>query len=172
MKRFFDLASLVLLLLMGVFAVQSYPRLPGRVPMHFNAAGQPDRWGGKEGLIVLFAVPAVMTAVLYLLVAAAPRLGQNARHVNIPHRAEFLKLPAEKQAVYWALYKEFFAALAASMNLLFYIFIRGSVEVALGSRSLLPLKAGLPALALMGVLMIFYFWRLMTVPGKLIRGEE
>jgi uncharacterized membrane protein len=172
MKRLYDLANLALLILIGVFAFRSTPRLPARVPMHFDMAGQPDRWGSREGLVTLFVLPAILTAVLYLMVSIVPRLAANPRSVNIPRKEEFLRLPAEKQEIFWALFKEFFAALAASLNLLFYVLLRGAVEVSLGAKGRLPLKNLFPALALMGVLMVYFVWRMMTLPGKLIRGEE
>lgn len=171
MKRLYDLANLTLLLLLGALAYQSYPKLPARVPMHFNRAGEVDRWDSREGLIVLLFLPAVLTAILYLVTRAVPGRRSAAR-LNIPHKAEFLKLPAEKQEIFWALMREFLAGLAAAMNLVFYVFNRGLFEVALGRRSLLPLKPGLGALALTGVLMVYYLWRMTTLPGKLVRGEE
>ena len=171
MKRVYDLANLTLCLLIGVLVYRAYPRLPERLPLHFNMTGQPDRWSGRGGLVVLFLMPLVLTAVFYLMAYLVPRLGAGARTVNIPHKEEFLRLPAEKRAVFWALFREFFAGFAAATNLIFYIFIRGTIDVALGAKSLLPFKAGLPAFVLLGLLMAFYLWRLMTLPGKLIRGE-
>jgi hypothetical protein len=143
MKRVYDLADLVLPLRLGTFAARAYPKLP-----------------------------AVLTAVLTLMVLLVPRLAADPRAVNIPHKAEFLKLPAEKQAVCWALYKGFFAALAASLNLLFYVLLRGAAEVALGSRTRLPLNGLLPVLAIMAGLMIYDVRRMVILPVRLIRGED
>jgi hypothetical protein len=170
MKRLYDLANCALLSLIGVLVVQSHPRLPARVPAHFNLAGRPDRWGAKNDLVVLFILPAVITVVLYVLMGLVARYKSGSRSLNIPHRQEFLRLPPDRQQPYWDLYREFFAGLAAGMNLLFYLFIKGSIDVALGTRASLPLKAGLPAFAVIGVLMVFYFWRLLAMPGRLIRG--
>lgn len=172
MKRLFDLANLALLVLTGVFVCQSYPRLPARIPMHFNMAGEPDRWGGRGGFIGLFVMPFVLTAVFYLLIRFIPGIGANARYLNIPHREEFLKLPAEKRDVYWGVLKEFFAGLAAAVNLLFYLIVRGTVRIAMGEASLLPFSSMLPALVALALVMAFYFRRLITLPGKLVRGEE
>ncbi|MGB8958429.1 MAG: DUF1648 domain-containing protein [Candidatus Aminicenantales bacterium] len=171
-KRLFDLANLALLALTGVFAYRWYPHLPARIPMHFNMAGQPDRWGGRGGFISLFAMPFVLTAVFYLLIRFLPGLGTNPRAMNIPHKEEFLKLPAEKRDIYWAVVKEFLAGLAAAINLLFYLIVRGATRIATGETSLLPFKLMLPALAAMALIMAFYFRRLITLPGKLVRGEE
>jgi uncharacterized membrane protein len=172
MKRLYDLANLTLLFLTGLLVYRAYPRLPERVPMHFGIAGRPDRWGGRESLVVLVVIPLVLTAVFYLLIRLLPRLGANPRTLNMPHKEEFFRLPQEKRDVYWALFGEFFAGLAVAINLLFYLIIQSTVRIALGEASLLPFRVMLPAFVLMALLMIFYLRRLFTLPGKLIRGEE
>ena len=45
--------------------------LPGKVPMHFNAAGTPDRWGGRSTLILL----PVIGFTTYLIVTLATHFG-------------------------------------------------------------------------------------------------
>jgi uncharacterized membrane protein len=172
MKRLYDLANLALMALMGGYVASAYPHLPDRIPMHFNMAGEPDRWGGRGGLVLLPVMAAVMTAGLYLVIRLLPKWAANPRYLNIPHKAELLRLPAEKQAVYWDVYREFFAALAAAMNLLFYLIVRATVRIATGSAELLPFRLMLPALILIAVILAYYFWRLITLPKKLIRGEE
>ncbi len=170
MKRLYDLANLILLVLTALSVKAAYPRLPERIPMHFDMAGRPDRWSGRSGLLVLLVIPVVMTGIFYLLIRLVPRFGANPRYLNIPHKAEFLRLPPEKQNFYWTLYREFFAGLTAALNLLFYLIIRATVQIATGQLSLLPFKLVLPALVALALIMLFYFWRLITLPGKLIRG--
>jgi uncharacterized membrane protein len=172
MKRLYDLANLALLALMGGYVASVYPRLPDRIPMHFNFAGQPDRWSGRGGLILLPVLAIVMTAVLYLVVRLTPKWAANPRYLNIPHKTEFLRLPAEKQAPYWNVYREFFAALAAAMNLLFYLIVRATARIAAGAADLLPFRLMMPALVAIALVMAYYLWRLITLPKKLIRGEE
>jgi len=171
-KKLFDLANATLLLLTVLFVYAWYAKLPARFPSHFDLAGNPDRWSGKGAFLVIVAVPFILTIVLYVLIRFMPRLASSPQRLNIPHKEEFLKLPAEKQMVYWALLQEFFAGLMAAINLLFYLIVRGTVRVAAGETSLLPLSAMLPALAAMALLMIYYFRRMFTLPGKLVRGEE
>ena len=45
--------SLVVLLGTAVFLVLYWRDIPQKVPMHFNAAGQIDRWGSKAELLIL-----------------------------------------------------------------------------------------------------------------------
>jgi uncharacterized membrane protein len=172
MKKLFDLANAAILFLLGIFVYAWYPKLPDRFPSHFDLAGNPDRWSGKGAFLVIVAVPLIMTLAFYILIRFMPRLAGNPQRLNIPHKEEFLKLPAEKQMVYWTLLREFFAGLMAAINLLFYLIIRGTVRVAAGQASLLPLSSMLPALAAMALLMVYYFRRMFTLPGKLVRGEE
>jgi hypothetical protein len=122
--------------------------------------------------VVLFVLAIAMTAVLYLIIGFTARMGKNPRYLNIPRKREFLALPEEKRAAYWVVTKEFFAALAVSVNLLFFLIIRGTVGIAMGKASLMPFKVMLPAFALMALALVYYTWRLITMPGKLIRGEE
>jgi uncharacterized membrane protein len=172
MKRLFDLANAALLFLLGLFVYAWYPKLPERFPSHFNLAGNPDRWSGKAAFLIIVAVPFILTIVFYILIRFMPRLASSPQRLNIPHKEEFLKLPAEKQMVYWTLLQEFLAGLMAAINLLFFLIIRGTVRVAAGQASLLPLSSMLPALAAMALLIIYYFRHMFTLPGKLIRGEE
>ena len=172
MKRLFDLANTTLLFLTALFVYAWYPKLPERFPSHFDLAGNPDRWSGTGAFLVIVAVPFILTLVFYILIRFMPRLAGSPQRLNIPHKEEFLKLPAEKQMVYWTLLQEFLAGLMAAINLLFYLIVRGTVRVAMGQAGLLPLSSMLPALAAMAMLMIYYFRRMFTLPGKLIRGKE
>ena len=172
MKRLFDLANATILFLTALFVYTWYPRLPERFPSHFDLSGNPDAWSGRGAFLVIVAVPFSLTIVFYILIQFMPRLASSPQRLNIPHKEEFLKLPVEKQMVYWTLLQEFLAGLMAAINLLFFLIIRGTVRVAAGQASLLPLSSMLPALATMALLMIYYFRRMFTLPGKLLRGEE
>ena len=55
--------SLLVLLGTAVFLVLYWKDIPQKVPMHFNAAGQIDRWGSKAELLIL----PVIALLLYLL---------------------------------------------------------------------------------------------------------
>lgn len=172
MKRLYDLLNLALLVLMGTTVFTAYPKLAARIPMHFDFAGRPDRWSGRSGLIVLLASSAVMTAVMYVIIGLTAKWAANPKYLNIPRKGEFLRLPEEKRAAYWAVYREFFAALAVSVNLMFYLILQGTVRIAEGASSLLPFKVLAPALAVMALVLAYYVRRLIVMPGRLIRGDE
>lgn len=43
-----------------VYLIVKWGSLPDKVPMHFNGAGEVDRWGGKGGLLVLPVIGAAL----------------------------------------------------------------------------------------------------------------
>jgi uncharacterized membrane protein len=172
MKKLYDLANLILLILISQTVYIAYPKLPPRVPAHFNLAGNADRWGGKEGVIWLAAMAWGMTLIFYLLAHNMRRLNRKPQSLNIPHKEQFLKLPEEKQSIYWDLIKEFLAGLTAGTNLLWYLLIRGTLRIITGEMSVLPFETMLPALAVMILMLIVYLQRMYTLPGRLIRGQE
>lgn len=61
-----------LMFLMAAVGAVFLVLLPDRVPMHFNAAGEIDRWGGKYENLLLIAVP-VLTGAVCLAVARVCR---------------------------------------------------------------------------------------------------
>ncbi|GAA5335110.1 MULTISPECIES: DUF1648 domain-containing protein [Thermus] len=68
MKRL--LAPLGLLFTWGI-TLYAYALLPERIPAHFNAQGEVDRYGSR---LEIFLLPLVLTFLLYPLLALAPRL--------------------------------------------------------------------------------------------------
>ncbi len=172
MKRLYDAANLVLLLLITYTVYSGYSGLPERIPIHFDFAGHPDRWGGRSSFVLLAGIAWGMTLLFYILCRSLPRLGRNARYLNIPHKEEFLKLPEDKRMIYWSLLAEFLSGLMVGLNLLWYLLIMGMMRIATGEAGLLPFKAILPAVIVIALVMLIYFKRLFTLPGKLVRGEE
>ncbi|MDQ7842908.1 MAG: DUF1648 domain-containing protein [Armatimonadota bacterium] len=72
------------LLLAGMFllAAVSWPAAPDRIPVHWNVAGQVDRYGGKvEGLLLI----PLLALGLYLLLLALPWIDPG--RANYPHFA-------------------------------------------------------------------------------------
>jgi len=165
-KRMYDGANLILLLLISYAVYTAYSKLPERFPTHFNFAGQPDGFGGRASIIILAALAWVITLTFYILIRY---LGRNPRYLSMPHKEEFLKLPEQKQMKYWALISEFMAGTLAGLNLLMYLALRGIMLVAMGEATFLPFMYIWPAMGILLILSVFYIIRLATLPGKLIR---
>ena len=66
-----DIVSLALIVTAFAFSAALYPRLPERLPTHWNIHGQPDGFTGKPW--GPFLLPLVMTG-LYLLLLLLPRI--------------------------------------------------------------------------------------------------
>jgi uncharacterized membrane protein len=171
-KKLYDLANLILLVLISNTVYTAYPKLAPRIPTHFNFAGNADRWGGKEGVVWLAAMAWVMTLIFYLLGHNMRRLNRKPQSLNIPYKEQFLKLPEEKQSIYWDLIKEFLAGLTVGTNLLWYLLVRGTLRIITGEMDALSFETMLPALAVMILMLIVYLRRMFTLPGKLVHGEE
>lgn len=67
-----QLVSLVMLIYSYFLIQTNLPKLPRRIPMHFNAAGVADGWGSPDSLWVVLGAQA-LTCVVFLVV---PYLGQ------------------------------------------------------------------------------------------------
>lgn len=78
------------------FSVTVYPELPQRIPLHFGAGGEADRWGDRTMLrwLLLPLVAAGACAITYF---AAWLSARNPRRVNLPDRKKLLQLPRESQ---------------------------------------------------------------------------
>ena len=69
LDRVMNVLSLLLLAGVTVWLCLTWGEIPGQVPLHYNAAGQIDRWGGKGTLIVL----AIIAWGMYGMLTAAER---------------------------------------------------------------------------------------------------
>ena len=65
--RVMNVLSLLLLAGVTVWLCLIWGEIPSQVPLHYNAAGQIDRWGGKGTLIALAAIAWVMYGLLTLV---------------------------------------------------------------------------------------------------------
>ena len=69
-----EIVAIAALLLTGIGLAVSWPTLPVRIPRHFNFAGQPDSWGGRNTLLLLEGAAILLYTLLTVLTAAADRL--------------------------------------------------------------------------------------------------
>jgi hypothetical protein len=91
------LLALVALVLIAqlVFSGMVYDDLPARIPVHFNAAGTPDRFGPRSNWWFL---PMVCVGSTALTVGSALLLPRRPDLLNLPSKQEILQLPREAQS--------------------------------------------------------------------------
>lgn len=92
-----------LLLGLLIYALASYDALPRRLPLHFDAAGQPDRWADKSwsSWLALPLVAAGLTALLYLASGLVALARRKPGLLSLPQKEKFLALPAAQQEPVW-----------------------------------------------------------------------
>ncbi len=84
---FFEGVSVIALLGAGWDLALHWGMLPAQIPTHFNAAGNPNGWGGKNSLLLLLGT----TAGMFILLTIAESYQ---RLINIP-----IKVDRESPAV-------------------------------------------------------------------------
>ena len=66
-----EIPYLAVSLLPFVYLAYIWPSLPQRVPMHWNASGEIDRWGDKSETLM---IPILMTGLVYVLFLILPKI--------------------------------------------------------------------------------------------------
>lgn len=62
-QRIIELITIIILFLIWIYLIQSWDKLPNKIPGHYNGAGIVDRWGNKNEIL---AIP-IISVVFYLL---------------------------------------------------------------------------------------------------------
>ncbi|MEI7027024.1 DUF1648 domain-containing protein [Paenibacillus sp. y28] len=62
-----DGLSIAVLLVMFIYVIKVWGQLPEQMPIHFNARGEPDGWGGRGSLFFLPGLSVLLAAGLSLL---------------------------------------------------------------------------------------------------------
>jgi uncharacterized membrane protein len=131
------MARLISLLLMfySYFLIRtSLPKLPPRIPTHFDAAGNANGWGSPSTLWFLL-VAQVVTGVLFLFV---PYIGRRYPGiVNLGTRRLSDCTPAQ-QARILPLLHDMMACMSILMNLFFIFMLQGVLHAATQPRPQLP----------------------------------
>lgn len=120
LHRILDMAAWVLAVSSALLLFYYWPDLPDSVPIHFNAAGEPDGWGGP---LFLWSLPAMSL----ILVAGLSWMER------FPHRYNYLwPITEENAEVQYRLARELIAGLKAVCALLFLSIVWLSSELAMG----------------------------------------
>ncbi len=172
MRRLYDLLNAILLGYTTYTVASKYAGLPARIPVHFGIDGAPDRYGDKSEIFVIVGVMWGLTLLFYAVSLSMPRLARNPQFLNIPHKEAFLKLPPERQAVFFDLLREFMTGMTAAINLVFFLISGATLRVIEGKASGVPFKDVGAGLLVLVVLTVVYMPRVFSLPKKLVRGDE
>lgn len=149
------LGSVFLLIYSFVLVHDAVPKLPPRIPVHFNAAGRPDGWGSPGTLWLLFGVQLGMT----LLFFAVPWVTSRFRAGRIGRR-RLSQLPPEQRAQVAGILRRMFDIDALLINGLFALICRWHIAAAFAPGSLLPTWPLPFLLGGMVVSSFYYTWKL------------
>ena len=122
---------IVLILFLAGFAALNiwvYPRVPGRIPVHFALDGTPDVWHAKTPLawFTPFVISLGFSLLFFILAVTIRRIGaKNPAVLSIPMKSAFLKLPPDRRTFAFDAMEEFLALQAVLLSLLFF-----SIQVA------------------------------------------
>ncbi|HEX8320402.1 DUF1648 domain-containing protein [Longimicrobium sp.] len=105
------LATLGLLAALYAGSAAAYPRLPERIPIHFDLAGNPDGWASTS-LLSWFLLPLIATAMAGFLFVIGRVSEYRPELWNVPEKPRFLALPAEARAPIVARLRAFLALMA------------------------------------------------------------
>lgn len=140
--RRLQVVLVVVVLANWALAAWSWPDLPERIPMHFDAAGRADGWVRRSPWY-WFALPALGTALALALGLLLPRwlrtlARANSPWLNVPHRRAFAALPVQARERAVAAPAGWLALLGITMQLLLGWIVLGSARVAGGAWQQLP----------------------------------
>ncbi|WP_100010370.1 DUF1648 domain-containing protein [Lentibacillus sediminis] len=67
LEKFLHITAFAVIIGMFVYAAVMVGRLPDEIPIHFNAAGEADNWGGKGAIFMLPLISLPMSLILFFL---------------------------------------------------------------------------------------------------------
>ncbi len=117
----------ILLLIYSYFLIRTHlPKLPARIPTHFNSAGVADGWGSPGSLWLILGAQA-LTCAIFLVV---PLLGQrypDTVHLGLRRLSDF---PAPERAGILTMVNQMAGYLNVVLNLFFVFMLREIIRAA------------------------------------------
>ena len=120
---------LLLCVICVAHAAWYYPRLPGRVALHFGATGLADAWGPKSRFLLIYLVTLAILAVSFSVPSLfLPRIRNSL--ISLPNKDEWLA-PERRQQTIDTILSQLFCFGSITLILLLDIFHQ-SIQVNLG----------------------------------------
>lgn len=112
----------IVLAVMLAFALWAYDKLPDPIPIHFDAAGEPNGWAARSwgSWLLLPGCALGLTLLTYASVLFVPLARRYPRLINLPgrYRERFLHLAPGRREPVFDVVKAFTYWLAVPMNVL------------------------------------------------------
>lgn len=140
----------------------SLPRLPARIPIHFNLAGEPNGWGASQTLWLLLGFQ-VLLAMLMLSMPYWGRRFPRSVHFGTRSLDDFT---SEQRERVWPLLKQMAGWMAVATSLFFVSLIRESIHAARSSDP--HFRLGWAAALFVGIMVgvtIYYVRRINQLVG-------
>lgn len=152
--------------------VIAWPDLPERIPVHFGAGGEADRWE-ETSVFNWFLLPALMVALALLNYVLAWWLPRRPSLINLSDKKRFLALPAERQAPVIRGIQDFLYWLTAPVMLMFGLIQWTVFRTAHGISSTSFLLAELLfSLAVVPMIILFWIVRLQKEINHQVRLQK
>lgn len=119
-----EFAGWIIFILMSIFAVWSYTRLPDIIPTHFNGRGKPDNYGDKGAIFIL---PCVAGIIMMMLTS----INQFPEIFNYPH-----KITEENAEQQYALATRLIRLLKLMIVVIFFFIVYATGKVSHGGNGL------------------------------------
>jgi uncharacterized membrane protein len=162
------------LVLVGIWlsAIEGWPTLPAKFPIHFDFVGRPDSFVDKS-MVAWFLLPVFASVMNTGLSLLAPMIRwmalKHPEFVNMPRKAQWLKL--DSQARLRTLEPVFGAMCVLQLLVmgLFLFIVVSSVKVASGQWSVLPTWPMFLFLAAIGASVAWLLFRSITAVKKEVK---
>ena len=85
------IVSLASIIGVAAYLILAWNTIPDRIPMHYNAAGEINRWGDKSGLIVLPIISVILYGMI-TLIERFPQIWNTGVRVTDENRTQVYRL--------------------------------------------------------------------------------
>jgi uncharacterized membrane protein len=136
------------------FCAVLYPRLPARIPIHFNIRGEADGWSDNP-FLAWFALPLIITLTVALMIGIGHWAAGSPQLWNVPEKKRFLAMTPEQRmpiiailngvldmasvysiavaaVVQWSIYSNAFKSQGGGLDIMFHIVVWGGMLLLLG----------------------------------------
>lgn len=147
-----EAVAVALLLALVGYVAANYASLPERIPMHFNASGQPDGWGHRSAIWLIPGISLALNVLLLVVSFIRPW------YWNIP-----VRVTTENAAAVYRVTRRLLSNLRIVMTLMFSGITIGIVRIGHQHATSLPPWLLWASLGSIAITLLLYFVRVRSV---------